>query len=199
MMRTLPALLQLLALAHSLRVDPSLSRRAAIAGGASAAAALTRPAAPALALFESEQQQALIKLATAQPKLRGLVSEVAEVKRKRAKMAVDPEDDAYVFRFARSVLDPCAKEMVRAAPALPAATAQELTDEFNAQLAALNTACRGRAAAEELEALTSAEKALSDFLELASKAKYDVRPREDINGYEGSSGVLYNKLIFRSG
>jgi len=40
---------------------------------------------------------------------------------------------------------------------------------------------------------------LSAFLELAAKAKYDVRPRDDINGYQGSVPVLYNKFLFRSG
>ena len=44
-------------------------------------------------------------LATTQPKLKGRMDEVSEVKRKRVRMAADNEDDAYVFRFARAVLD----------------------------------------------------------------------------------------------
>jgi hypothetical protein len=120
------------------------------------------------------------------------------VKRKRAKLPADPEDDAYVFRFARSVLDPVGPGMLQAAPAVPA-RAQELAAEFKAQLGALDAGCRAKSAEAELEALAAAEKALGEFLELAAQKKYDVRPREDINGYEGSSGILYNKFIFRSG
>ena len=47
--------------------------------------------------------------------------------------------------------------------------------------------------------MTAAEKALAEFLELAAQKKYNVKPKEDINGYEGASGLLYNKFIFRSG
>ena len=114
-------------------------------------------------------------------------------------MAADLEDDAYVFRFARSVLDPQVKSMQAAAAVLPANTATRLVTEYEASLEALNAGCRAYAAGEELVALENAEKALSEYLELAAQAKYDVRPREDINGYEGSSGILYNKFLFRSG
>ena len=152
-----------------------------------------------MALFESPQQLALLQLATAQPKLRGLISEVAEVKRRRIKMATDTEDDAYVFRFARSVLDPQIKSMQQATAVLPSDDATRLLAEYQAQLAALDAGCRAYAAADELDALVGAEKALSEFLELAAKAKYNVKPREDINGYEGSTGLLYNKFLFRSG
>ena len=172
----------------------AVSRRAALIGLSG-----LLPAAPARAIFESPLQLALLQIATAQPKLRGLISEVAEVKRKRIKMAADAEDDAYVFRFARSVLDPQVKSMQNAASALPAGVVAGLVSDYQQQLAALDAGCRANDAGNELDALVAAEKALSEFLDLAAKAKYDVRPCEDINGYEGSTGILYNKFLFRSG
>jgi len=121
------------------------------------------------------------------------------VKRRRNKMAIDVEDDAYVLRFARSVLDPQVEAMRQAASALPSDAADRLTAAYQEQLTALIVGCRANAADSELDALVGAEKALSEFLEIAGKAKYDVRPREDINNYEGSASFLYNKWLFRSG
>ena len=111
----------------------------------------------------------------------------------------DEGDDAYVFRFAKSVLEPAVQDMNVASSALSQQQAADLTAEYQTQLSALYNGCRQQSAAVELDALTAAEKSVSEFLELASKAKYDVRPREDINSYEGSAGLLYNKFIFRSG
>ena len=70
-----------------------ISRRTALTG--SAVGLLAMPTA-VLALFESPEALAMQSMATAQPKLRGLITEVSEVKRRRVKMAVDMEDDAYV-------------------------------------------------------------------------------------------------------
>ena len=167
------------------------------AGGFGVAAAA--PPRAALALFESAEQVELSKLATAQTKLRGLTGEVAEIKRKRVKMAADFEDDAYVIRFARAVLDQAATSMRTAAPAVASERGPILASEFKAQVEALIVACRANDAGAELDALTAAEKALAEFLELAAQKKYNVKPKEDINGYEGASGLLYNKFIFRSG
>ena len=137
---------------------------------------------------------------SAQQKLRGLIDEVAEVKRRRIKMAPDLGDDAYVFRFARSVLDPAGNSMTQAAAAIASGqAADDLVNEYKAQVEALDRACRSNEAGDELEALTSAEKALASFLDLAAKAKYDVKPKDDINSYEGAVPVLYNKFLFRSG
>ena len=77
-------------------------------------------ASPAVAFFESREQVAVSAVATAQPKISSMVAEVAEVARKRKKMASDLEDDAYVFRFARAVLDPASAKLQEAAPALAA-------------------------------------------------------------------------------
>jgi hypothetical protein len=138
-----------------------------------------------------------ISLATAQPKLRGITAEVAEVKRKRVKMTPDFEDDAYVFRFARSVLDPTSAGMATAAPALKSEQALTLAADFKAQVTALNAACRAKDAAAELDALTAADAALGEYLQVAAARKYDVKPRDDINGYEGATGILYNSFLFR--
>ena len=43
----------------------------------------------------------------------------------------------------------------------------------------------------------AAEKALTSLVDLAAGAKFDVRPKEDINAYEGGVPVLYNKFLFR--
>ena len=170
------------------------SRRALVLSTVLATTSL--PTLPARALFESPEQLALIGLATAKPKLSSLVNEVAEVKRKRIKMAPDFEDDAYVFRFARSVLDPAIKEMTLAAPVIKQARAQELSAEFKASISDLDAACRLRSADDEVQALMVADKALQEFLELANAQKFDVKARDDINAYNGASGILYNKFLF---
>lgn len=160
------------------RAYPTISRRNAIFGFSSL---LATPQA-SFALFESQQQLALNSLATAQPKVRSLINEVTEVKRRRVKMAIDTEDDAYVFRFARSVLDPQVNSMEQAAAAIQPDAAARLLREYREQLAALDAGCRSNAADSQLDALGGLDRAISEFLDLASKSKYDVRPREDING-----------------
>ena len=180
-------------------IGRSSSRREALKHGLLALATTAVAAQPAHALFESKEQVALQGLSTAQPKLKSLVAEVSEVKRKRAKMAVDAEDDAYVFRFARAVLDPASKELAIAAPKVNADGAQAVIDDFNGYLKALDAGCRAQDAATELEALVGADKVLSDFLDLAKSKKYDTNGKDDINGYEGATGILYNKFLFRSG
>jgi hypothetical protein len=114
-------------------------------------------------------------------------------------MAADFEDDAYVLRFGRAVLDPAEKQMSQAAPGVSAPRATALPREFSDSLAALYTACRANSAGGELDALVSADKAISELLELAKVQKLNVTPRgDDINGYEGATSVLYNKFLFRS-
>ena len=174
--------------------------RRAILRTAVGAASLAASPLPSHALFESKEQLALTSLATVQPKLKGLINEVAEVKRKRVKMAADFEDDAYVIRFSRSVLDPATKQIADAAAGVKAERAAALPGEFSASIDALYTACRAHSAADELDALQAAENALSELLELAKSQKYNVAPSgDDINNYEGATGVLYNKFLFRSG
>lgn len=200
-MRALVALLMGICLpADSLNV----ARRAAVAGGTAAAvASVLAPVRSASALFESEPQLAVIAIATVQPKLRGLVTDTAEMKRKRVKMAAESSDDAYVFRFARSVLDPVTSSMATAAPALQdPARAAALSDEFSSALAALYAGCRAVDASAENAAAVRAEAAVSEFLQMAEstkKGRFDVAPRDDINGFEGATGILYNKFLFRSG
>ena len=90
-----------------------LSRRA-LSLGLPAAVIQLHPGAAA-ALFESRTQQLLQTLAAAQPRVTGLVREVADFDRRRSKMPADYEDDAYVLRFTRSVLDPLVPSMVEVA------------------------------------------------------------------------------------
>ncbi|KAL1529429.1 hypothetical protein AB1Y20_000377 [Prymnesium parvum] len=166
-------------------------------------------ASPAVAFFESKEQLAVTSVANVQPKVSSLVGEVAEVARKRKKMSADAEDDAYVFRFARSVLDPAVSKMQEAAPALAKVLESSssessermagLPNELQLQIAALNDACRKRSADDQLEALTGISTSIQDFLVLASKAKINVLSTDDINGYSGSAPVLYNKFLFRAG
>ena len=174
------------------------SRRHACGLAASLLLGAAAPAQPAHAFFESPAQLAVTSVADTQPKLRDLAREVAEVKRKRAKMTVDKEDDAYVIRFARSILDPAAASMVEAAPALPASAAA-LPTEFKEQLGALYTACRAYEAGDELDALEKADRALTQFLEIAASAKFDVQPKGQVNGWSGGTGILYNPFLFRAG
>ena len=49
-------------------------------------------------------------------------------------------------------------------------------------------------------ALEAADRILSELLTLAKSQKFDTAPRgDDINTYEGATGILYNKFLFRSG
>ena len=80
----------------------ALSRRALGRGLLAASGLLAAPHSSS-ALFESPAQLSLSSLATTQAKVQGLIKEVAETNRRRAKMAGDREDDAYVLRFTRSV------------------------------------------------------------------------------------------------
>ena len=87
------------ALSHLTRGTPvPFSRRALVAAGSM----LLVPGC-AHALFESAAQSSLSSLANVQPKIQGIIKEVAEIDRRRAKMTLDPEDDAYVLRFSRTV------------------------------------------------------------------------------------------------
>lgn len=174
--------------------------RRAVLRSAIAAAAVTALPPPSFAFFESKEQQALTSLATAQPKLKGLIKEVNEVKRKRVRMSADSEDDAYVFRFARSVLDPVTREMAVAAPGIATERAAALPAEFAKSIEALNTACRAKSAEGEVDALVAADNALTELLDLAKGQKFDTKPgNDDINGYDSLTGVIYNPFLFRAG
>lgn len=136
-----------------------------------------------------------------------MVAEIAEVARKRKKMNTDIEDDAYVFRFARSVIDPASAKVREAAPALAKALSAsdareqmvDLPEKLTQQVAALDAACRAYSADDELEVIKAIDTSIRDFLALASKAKQDVTSKDDINGYTGGVPVLYNKFLFRAG
>jgi len=188
----------------------SSSRRAATglllqAGALSLLGAAPRPASAGF--FESQEQEQVRAVATAQPKITSMVSEVAEVARKRKKMAKDPEDDAYTFRFARAVIDPASTKVREAAPALAKALGgteasdrmSGLPDELQKQVAALDAACRANNADSQLETMKAIDTSIQDFLSLASEAKQDVTSKDDINGYTGGVPVLYNKFLFRAG
>jgi hypothetical protein len=187
-----------LASAGALRVRPSgvIPRRCAI--GLLGAAA-THPRA-ASAFFESAAQRAVIAAATAQPKLRSLLDTVEETGRRRVKMAVDPDDDAAVFRFGRAVLDPVTKDLAEAASSLrDPSQGREHAAAFEAAVADLYAACRARDAAAELQAATAAERALTRFLTLAGNEQFDVAPRRDINAYEGATWLTYPGFLFKAG
>ena len=72
----------------------SLSRRA-LGQRLLAGSALLVPRG-AHALFESAAQSSLSSLANVQPKVKGVINEVTEFDRRRARMPADGEDDAYV-------------------------------------------------------------------------------------------------------
>lgn len=179
--------------------SPQLSRRAVLSGALSAAA--VSPALQASAFFESSEQKALTRMSTAQTKLADVVSEVANTKRKRVKMATDPDDDAFVFRFARAVLDPVRTDLAEAAPAISQERSEQLLGEFKQQLAALDAAVRKKDAAAELDALEGAQRTIVEALKSSQggKKKYDLKSVDDINAYEGATSVLYPGLLFQPG
>lgn len=74
-----------------------------------------------------------------------------------------------------------------------------LVVDLQRAIESLIVACRDQQAEGELAALRVAEASISEFLSLAKTAKFDVTPKEDINGYTGTTGVLYNKFLFRAG
>ena len=205
-----------------------LSRRALSlsVGHAFVAAPVVQPSV-AHAFFESRAQQLLQPLAAAQPRVAGLLREVAEIDRRRSKMPADYEDDAYVLRFTRSVLDPLVPSMAEVATSLPAVAGTsdarsppELAADFKARVAALDVtlatpaelivrrrvvgegddaASREQASDRELEELRGVSRALDEFLALAGRAKFDVSPRDDINNFSQGASVLYSKWLFRAG
>lgn len=160
---------------------PSGTDRRAVAGLLLRAGALQTlaTAGPAVAFFESPTQLAVSAVATAQPKLSTVVAEVAEVSRKRKKMVADAEDDAYLIRFSRSVLDPASASMAEAAPSLAKSLPAEdggdlvrsLPSDFQEHLSALYTACRAKSADDQLVELRAMEESIKTFLTLAAKAK----------------------------
>ena len=165
-----------------------LSRRALShsVGHAFVAAPVVQPSV-AHAFFESRAQQLLQPLAAAQPRVAGLLREVAEIDRRRSKMPADYEDDAYVLRFTRSVLDPLVPSMAEVATSLPAVSGTS------------DAASREQASDRELEELRGVSRALDEFLALAGRAKFDVSPRDDINNFSQGASVLYSKWLFRAG
>ena len=121
-------------------------------------------------------------------------------------MPADYEDDAYVLRFTRSVLDPLVPSMAEVATSLPAVSGTsdarsppELAADFKARVAALDAASREQASDRELEELRGVSRALDEFLALAGRAKFDVSPRDDINNFSQGASVLYSKWLFRAG
>jgi len=174
-----------------------LPRRAVLAFSLTMMAIMPGSLPPASALFESKAELGMQAVASSLPRVETLISEVTQVKRLRTKFALDPEDDAYVLRFARSVLLPLKDSLRDAAPAL-GADADALAETFATQLQALDTACVQRSAAEQIDQLQNIEQTISAFLALG-KSKFNVSPRDDINTYSGAKGILYNKFLFRAG
>ena len=178
---------------------PSLSRRAL--GQRLLAGSVLLVPGSAHALFESAAQSSLSSLANVQPKVKGVITEVIEFDRRRARMAPDVEDDAYVLRFSRIVLAPLKEDLVVAAPELKSARATTLAGELESNLSRLDLACREKASDKELNELKAIDSLLTEFLAIAkeSKQNFDLKSREDINGYSGATPVLYNKFLFRAG
>ena len=114
-------------------------------------------------------------------------------------MQADREDDAYVLRFSRSVLQPLSANMAVAAPALQSDRASVLPAELEASVGKLDLACREMASDKELSELKAIDAAIGEFLALAKSSKFDTTSREDINGYSGATPLLYNKFLFRAG
>jgi hypothetical protein len=178
---------------------PCLSRRAL--GQRLLAGSVLLVPRGAHALFESAAQSSLSSLANVQPKVKGVINEVAEFDRRRARMAADGEDDAYVLRFSRIVLSPVKNDAAVAASELKSERATALASELEGNLARLDLACREKASDKELTELKAIDSLLTEFLAIAkeSKQNFDLKSREDINGYSGATPVLYNKFLFRAG
>ena len=113
-------------------------------------------------------------------------------------MAVDEQDDAYFFRVARAVFDPAGDDMATVAKALKPPQ-EETVGAYRAAIKAFDAGCRAKNATAEEEALVAADKAITELVDLAADAKFDVRPREDINSFSAGVPVLYNKFLFRAG
>eukprot|EP00967_Tisochrysis_lutea_P065334 scaffold84970_cov31-Tisochrysis_lutea.AAC.1 len=171
------------------------SRRAALSIG-TLGLALSPHAASAF--FESPTQQAVQKLASALPRVESLITEVKEIERLRAKVPANYEDDAYVLRFGRSVLSPLAEPMAEAAAKM-GGDAPSFSASFSEHLAGLDNACKQKDASRERAELEALQASLSGILDLGKGQKYNTQSREDINGYSGATGVLYNKFLFRAG
>ena len=172
------------------------SALAAAGGGAAAAAATGGGAGSALAFFESPLQLATQSLATGLPKLQGVIRELTELKRLRKKAPIDPEDDAYLFRFSRSVMQPLEMPMAKAVAQL-GDEASALSDSFKVARLAVEAACLERSTEKELDALLEAEAALTGVLAAAKAAKLDTTARDDINAFAGTTGFVYNGLFFK--
>lgn len=171
-----------------------LSRRAAL--GLTA----LLPALPAIAFFESKEQLAVQSVATTKLKFEEVLKYVRDMARTRGKgVKSDPNDDAYIFRFNDFIIKPVIEDMKTAAPVLKSARALELPGELETIYQAIKEAARAKAADQEEAALLLADKVLGEYLQLADAQKFDVRQVSDINAYEGLSGVLYNKFLFRAG
>lgn len=159
----------------------------------------TLPRIPqAHALFESNQQLAVTQQATALAKLKDVIAETADVQRLRAKLPLDPADDAYALRFTRSVLAPLKKTFDDASES--GSAPPELIADFEASLAALDTACRERNVDAELEGMRALESMLATAVAEGKERKYDVKPNAgDINSYNAGAEFVYNKWLFRAG
>jgi len=188
--------LLLLGAAAALPVQrPVCGRRAALAMGGLSAFAVPRSAH---ALFESPTQLTVQKLAAALPRVQSLIKEVTDVERLRAKLPANDQDDAYVLRFGRSVLSPLAEPMVEAGVTI-GGDAATISAAFGEHLAGLDVACREKDATREISELNALEESISGFLDLGKRLKYDTESREDINGFSGTTGVIYPKFLFRAG
>lgn len=178
-----------------MRMRASITRRSALFGATAALAS----APPARAFFESPSQLALQPIASALPRVKSIMEEVTEVNRLRAKrVEPDEADDAYVFRFSQSVLAPLPKLADEVVATLPE-DAASLPAALRSHIGALEDACRAKSSERELRELTATADALSSLLAYAKGAKLDTRPTDRINQWEGASGVLYNKFLFRAG
>jgi len=171
-----------------------ISRRVVLGG---ACAPLIAPAC-AHAFFESPTERALQSIASSLPRVQSLVKEVSEVQRLRVKLPADPEDDAYVLRFSRAVLQPLNSAFSDATPGL-GEDAVELAEAFRTHVSALDQACRDKIVGAEVEELQAVEQALGGMLALGTAKKIQVSPKEEINTYSGATNFLYNKWLFRAG
>eukprot|EP00308_Calcidiscus_leptoporus_P017443 CAMPEP_0119379300 /NCGR_PEP_ID=MMETSP1334-20130426/52064_1 /TAXON_ID=127549 /ORGANISM="Calcidiscus leptoporus, Strain RCC1130" /LENGTH=195 /DNA_ID=CAMNT_0007398771 /DNA_START=13 /DNA_END=600 /DNA_ORIENTATION=- len=150
------------------------------------------------AFFESQTERSLQSLASSLPRVQSLLGEVREVKRLRLKLPADPEDDAYVLRFSRAVLQPLNVAFTDAMPGLGDGV-REYAEAFRDHVSALDQACRDRQADDELNELQGVEQALKGVLALGAAKKIQVSPKEDINTYSGATNFLYSKWLFRAG
>lgn len=171
------------------------SRRVAIS---SLAAASALAAQRVHAFFESPAQLAILKISATLPVIEKTLKDVTEWRRRRRKgVAIDPDDDAFLFRFARSELLPLNEMLAKATPTF-GPPFEKLAEDFRVHQLGLEDAARKRDVELEVDELTAIVESIKAMDAIALDAKYTVRTQADkLNAYDATAGFVYPKWLFR--